>query len=275
MVVKSLEQTNIEQIIDCFLLSFENYFVRMPTDKSFYKQRWHAAQVNFELSFGMFDGDQLVGFILLIVDYRNGRKTAFNTGTGVIPEYRGQNIVATIYQKALGELKNNGITFSSLEVITKNIYAIRSYESIGYKICRYYKCFSGEIQLKKPTSVTITAVDLKDVDWSNLPQQQYYSWDNQQASIQRNEKFQFYEVSANQTVVGYFILLSNSGYLAQLEVYFEDPMNWNHMFSGISKLSKKIMINNVDDRRIEKCQALLSVGLDNTIDQYEMEMDLS
>lgn len=275
MVVKSLEHVNIEQIIDCFLLSFENYFVKMPPDRNFYKQRWQTTHVNFKLSFGMFDGERLVGFILLIVDYRNGRKTAFNTGTGVIPDYRGQKIVATIYQKALGELKKNGITFSALEVITKNIYAIRSYESIGYKICRYYKCFSGEIQLEKATSVTITAVDLKDVDWSNLPHQQYYSWDNQATSIQKNEKFQFYEVSTNHKAVGYFILLSNSGYLAQLEVYFEDPMNWNHMFSGISKLTTKIMINNVDDRQIEKCQALLSVGLVNTIDQYEMEMDLS
>ena len=97
MIVKHLGHTDFNTIMACFLSAFENYFVKMPTDPKYYKQRWKAAKVNFNLSYGMFDNDKLVGFIINAIDERYGEYIAFNTGTGVIPEYRGQKIVKSIY----------------------------------------------------------------------------------------------------------------------------------------------------------------------------------
>ena len=76
------------------------------------------------------------GFIINAIDKRNGILTAFNTGTGVIPEYRGKRIVKSIYAHAIGELRQQGVEKSTLEVITKNDIAIRSYKSIGFSIRR-------------------------------------------------------------------------------------------------------------------------------------------
>ena len=47
----------------------------------------------------------MVGFILHALDKRNNKLTAFNTGTGVISEYRGKRIVNSIYTHALKCLK--------------------------------------------------------------------------------------------------------------------------------------------------------------------------
>ena len=43
MQIKNLNPSCFDEIIDCFLASFEGYFVAMPTDKNFYKERWKAA----------------------------------------------------------------------------------------------------------------------------------------------------------------------------------------------------------------------------------------
>ena len=140
MVVRHLGDTDFKNIMECFLSAFENYFVKMPTDYNFYKERWKASGVNFNLSYGMFDNDKLVGFIINAIDERQGELTAYNSGTGVIPEYRGKRIVKTIYDFAIPDLMQNGITKCLLEVITENAKAIKSYEGIGFKICKYYKC---------------------------------------------------------------------------------------------------------------------------------------
>ena len=107
MIITHLGHTDFNVIMECFLSSFEGYFVKMPTDYNYYKQRWKAAGVNFELSYGMFDDDKLVGFIIHAIDERGGALTAFNTGTGVIPDYRGKRIVKSIYNYAIPELLKN------------------------------------------------------------------------------------------------------------------------------------------------------------------------
>ena len=147
MKVKKLGDITFELIIDCFLKSFENYYVEVPSDKNYYKKRWEIAKVDFTLSYGMFDGENIVGFIIHAIDNRHGKKIAFNTGTGVIPEYRGRRIVQAIYDFAIPDLKMNGITQCALEVIIENHKAIKSYQRVGFEICKTYNCFSGAIPL--------------------------------------------------------------------------------------------------------------------------------
>lgn len=193
LTVKDLKNIDFDELLDCFLMAFENYFVKMPTDRNYYKERWRIAKVDFKLSYGMFDQEKLVGFIINAVDNRNGALTAFNTGTGVIPEYRGLKIVKSIYDYALTDLKRNGVVNCSLEVITNNEIAIRSYQSIGFEIIKKYKCYNGTINLENSDSVDLEEISCNKIDWENLPSNKYYSWDNQKETIQEG-KFKFFRV---------------------------------------------------------------------------------
>ena len=193
MTVKNLSHITFDEVLDCFLLAFENYFVKMPSDRNYYKERWRAAKVDFNFSYGMFDKGRLVGFIIHAIDKRDGMLTAFNTGTGVIPEYRGNRIVKSIYTYALKDLGENGIEKSTLEVIKKNETAIRSYKSIGFKVCKNYKCFTGAVSIENCDPFELKEIALKNVDWKNLPNQEFYSWDFQKETIlERN--YTFYHV---------------------------------------------------------------------------------
>lgn len=273
MIVKSLQNTEFEIIVDCFLKSFENYFVKVPTDKNYYKKRWETAKVNYALSYGMFDGKKLVGFIINAVDIRNGEKIAFNTGTGVIPEYRGKRITKAIYDFAIPDLKINGVTKCSLEVITENIKAIKSYQSTGFEICKTFNCFSGEIKLNSTEQFQLIKVDYNTFDWHKLPNQQLYSWDFK-SEIIKNGDYEYYQLLKDNWVESYFVINLKNEYVAQFEILKESDGCFNRLFQGIQKVSNSVKIINVDTRLKEKIDFINSIGLTNTVNQFEMEMKL-
>lgn len=273
MTVKDLRNIDFDELLDCFLIAFENYFVKMPTDRNYYRERWRIAKVDFKLSYGMFDGEKLVGFIINAVDKRNGELTAFNTGTGVIPEYRGQKIVKSIYDYALTDLKRNGVVNCSLEVITNNVIAIRSYQSIGFKIIKKYKCYQGTINLENSDSVDLEEINSNNIDWENLPNNTHYSWDNQKETIQKGN-FKFFQVLNHDIPESFFAINPDNGYLAQFDLLNGENSGWNRLFNGIKQVSSTIKIINVDERLIKKIECINSIGLINSVDQYEMSLKI-
>ena len=273
MIVRNLENISLEEILDAFLLAFENYFVPMPVEKEYYENRWKVAGVDYSLSYGMFDGGKLVGFIIHAVDKRQGQLTAFNTGTGVIPEYRGKRIVHSIYDQALKDLRHHGIEKSTLEVITKNEIAIRTYQKVGFNVYKYFKCFNGTLKLDPTELPEIREVDLKDVDWDSLPDQELYSWDNQKESVSRGP-YRFFNVMRQEKPETFFVINPDLGYLAQFGLLHAENGSWERLFAAIQQISKSIKINNVDARLEDKVSHLSLFGLENSIDQYEMELIL-
>lgn len=273
MTIKNLSNTPYDELIDCFLLAFENYFVPMSTDKNYFKQRWQVAGVDYGHSYGMFDHDKLVGFIIHAIDKRHGELTAFNTGTGVIPDYRGKRIVKSIYDHAIKDLRQHHINKSTLEVITKNEAAIKAYQSVGFQIVKTYKCFSGDLNPQASTDFNLKEINIKTLDWELLPNQHLYSWDNQKETVLKGD-YNVFQVFQDDQPESFFIIHPEDGYIPQLEVLNNSSIGWKRLFSAIRQVSKTIRINNVDDRLKEKIEQLNLIGLKNPIDQYEMALKI-
>lgn len=273
MLVKNLGEIDFELIMDCFLKSFKDYFVEMPTNINYYKNRWKVSKVNYNLSYGMFVEGNLVGFILNAIDEREGELIAFNTGTGVIPKYRGKRILKSIYEYALSDLKKKGITKCSLEVISQNSIAIKSYQGIGFKICKTYKCYKGEINISNDTHQTPNKIEYAQLNWRTLANQNLYSWDNHY-SIIKNGNYDYYQLRKGGKLEGYFVIDPSNGYVAQFEVIQSSYKNWRQLFSAIKNVSSSIKINNIDGRLSDKMNYVHLFGLVNTVNQYEMEMKI-
>ena len=274
MTVKNLSTISFNELLDCFLLAFENYFVKMPSDRNYYKERWKAANVDYNLSYGLFDQGKLVGFIIHAIDKRNGIVTAFNTATGVIPEYRGKKIVKSIYNYALQDLAKHGIQKSTLEVITKNNIAIKAYEGVGFKISKNFKCFEGEIKIENDEEFEVEQIALKNINWNTLPNQQYYSWDFQKETLLKGNN-SFFQVLRNKKPESFFIINSDTNYIAQFDVLHTKNKGWNRLFTAINKqVSGNIKIINVDERLEDKLNCINSIGLKHLVDQYEMELNI-
>lgn len=270
MNIKPLSEIDFPELVNCFLKAFEGYFVKFPTDSNYFKNRWNIANVNYDLSYGMFEEGSLIGFIIHAIGERDGELTAYNTGTGVLADYRGRGIVNVLYQFAIPQVKKEGVSKCSLEVIQENRAAIRTYEKIGFEICKKYKCFRGTIR-NNSSSPIIEELRAEDFDWKNLPDQQLYSWDNQKNSVLRGN-YSFYKIrGADKNPIGSFIINPDSGYLAQFDCTENNNYHWDHLFKAIQSISPDIIINNVEESLDHKIEQIMRVGLINTIDQFEME----
>ncbi|MDC8004333.1 GNAT family N-acetyltransferase [Aureisphaera galaxeae] len=273
MKIKSLDTLPFASLMDCFLVAFANYFVKMPTDHDFYEERWRRAKVSYADSYGMFDGDTLIGFIIHAIDTRNGDRIAFNTGTGVIPEYRGKRIVQQLYDHCIPKLKEKGISLCALEVITENEKAVKAYEKVGFSITKRYKCYGGTFQVgAEQHDYVLKNVDASHFLWETLHQESY-SWDNHIETVQRGS-YDYYVINSNGKEAAYFILEPNRCYVAQFDVFEDTLQNWERLFSAIQGISEEIRINNVDEQLTSKINFLKHIQLKNTVDQFEMEMRL-
>lgn len=268
--MKNLKGVPLETIVDCLVVAFEGYFVQMPSDVAYWRNRFKGARVDWELSFGVFQEKDLVGFIINGVDELNGELTAFNTGTGVIPAYRGQRLVDKMYDYAMPYFKKKGVTKCALEVIQANARAIKVYERIGFDIKRNLKCYKGTLNTVN-SGTQIKEINFQEVVNKGLPKHEYYSWDfTNQAMLQSKEVYKTYEVMDTQKQsIGYFIINPLTGFIAQLE---SASTNMLALLSGVQQVSTSVRINNVDDRRTTLIENLVNCGLENTIDQYEMEL---
>ncbi len=277
MEIHSLTETPLEVVVQCLTQSFSDYFVKMPADPAYWKQRWKGARVDYRASYGAFEKEELVGFMVHGVDLRNGLYTAFNTGTGVIPSARGQRIVQKMYEKALPELKERGVQICALEVIQENEKAIKAYQRAGFSVIRELRCYKGSLTSKNEHTVQLKKMDLHFFNWDAYEGQPFYSWDHVQAGIlQQENAYDLYEVAQNQEGIGYFVINPQTGYLAQFDISDRRyPMHWTLLFEGIAQVSTELKIVNVDSRETAKNQTLEYLGLDNYINQYEMELKLS
>jgi len=274
MNVTNLSKIPLEKIIECFLSAFENYYVKMPVDPSYYKKRWKAAKVDFNLSYGFFENDELVAFIIHAVDQRGGILTAYNTGTGVIPSHRGKGLVNIIYDYALKDLSQKGIVKSTLEVITKNDVAVHCYKKVGFEIVKNYRCFGGNITMESKSTFALSEIPLDQVDWNKLPIQQLYSWDFQKETI-LGVNYRFYHVMHMQEVESFFIFNPETTIVAQFDLLKIREGGWERLMGAISSVSETVRVINVDDRQKLKIQNIQQSGLQPTVDQYEMALNIS
>lgn len=246
----------------------------MSSEIVYWRNRLKISRVDLQFSFGCFDGGRLVGFMLIAIDQHEGLKTAYNGGTGVIPEYRGRKIVDQLYEFAIPLFKKIGIERCTLEVIEQNDRAIKVYERIGFEKTKFLRCFKGspdqsnkEVQLKEIGLAEISHPDIQD---SQMP-----AWDHTIGALHlAGDIYKIFEViNSNEEKSGFFVINPENGYMPQAGLFpgITGVENWNALMHGITRISSSIKMNNVDDRRKELLSTLESAGLDNFINQFEME----
>lgn len=267
MKINNLAAIPFENVLSCFLSAFEGYFIKLPEDANYWRERFATARVNWELSFGMFDGDKLVGYIINCVDQYRGTRTAYNTGTGVLPDYRGKAIVDRIYEHAIPLLKEQGIEKCLLEVICENERAIKVYERIGFRITRNLQSFSGQIS-GEISKNTFQKCHFQEVINSGLYNAEHYSWDNTAEAIeQMATRVQTWCLRNGQSTEDYLVI-DSGGNILQLE---SKTGNYIRLLKAAGAISMDLKLKNMDSKRANLIEALEKMNFSNTVNQYEME----
>jgi len=279
ITIKTLENTSISKILDCFNKSFSDYEVPVQLVRAQLENKILSENILMHYSIGAFFDDNLIGFILHGYDIMKDKQVLYNAGTGVIPEYRGNGITEKMYSFGLPRFKKEGIELIVLEALTDNNRAIKVYKRIGFEVLRTVGCYKGEISLfhslKKPERCSIKKVE--SYNWNVLKTFWNYepTWQNSIATIERNiENLEIWGAFENDVIVGYLIYAPDRKRIQLLAV---KPDYRRKGFASLlithlqSIYGGEFSVVNLDARDSVTHNFLhYSIGLKEYVKQYEM-----
>ena len=281
MEFKTLANNSVEELLSVFNLSFSDYIVPFHLTKEVLITKISSEKIDFNISAGAFEDDQLVGFILQAEKEEAGQKIIYNGGTGVIPESRGKGLVRKMYDFIIPLLKERNADILLLEVIEGNQAAIRAYENLGFTIVRKLNCFNGNINSEKGNT-TVTIKELTAFQWDKFVS----FWDIEpswQGSVFILEDMLkdcvMLGAFRDEILVGYIIYNPASRKIYQIAVdkNYRNQGIGTRLFDGIKEINngQTIAFNNVHDTS-ENTYTFLekTIGLNNWLSQFEMKRNI-
>jgi ribosomal protein S18 acetylase RimI-like enzyme len=131
---RSVSDCTWREMTDIWNKGFEGYFVPLHFDEKQLNVHFAKGDISPQHSFlACYDGKP-AGFILNGFRQIDGKKVAWNGGTGVKKEFRGKGVGKALIQECLSLYKEEQVDIATLEAIELNIPAIRLYEKFGYSI---------------------------------------------------------------------------------------------------------------------------------------------
>ena len=276
MEIKPLAHTPISEIVSTLNHAFSDYFVPINFTEEYVNERWKASGVDYKLSFGVFDENKLVGFLIHAINFYGTTKVAYNASTGIIPKYRRQGLLTKLYDKAIAVLTENGIQKSTLECITKNERAIAAYQKVGFSIDRKYHLYKFDWKgIEVETELEIEIETKTDFDFSEFDHLQNYipSIENQDHFLEKyKHNLTAISVFDKNENVAYLIFHNISKRIHRLGV---KNNNWKKygtiLFSGLPNENYNII--NIDSENKNMHNFFKKMNFDNYINQYDMSFD--
>ncbi|MBC5993055.1 GNAT family N-acetyltransferase [Pontibacter cellulosilyticus] len=269
-----------------FLKAFADYVVPIQLNAEQFKSKLQREGIEPGFCVGAFYKEHMAGFILTGVGEWQGKPTAYNAGTGVVPVYRGHKLTQQMYMFLMSKLRESGIEVCLLEVIQGNTAALKSYQRIGMQRTRSLDCFrvrKEELLLRADAPENISIAKSVKPAW-----EEYRSfwdiaptWQNTIAAIKRSRNDNVILEARNQEqhLCGYIIFYPKNGAVAQLAVKEE------HRCNGVSTALLREAVNQI------QAPALMCINIDTKgtgvisylkqryfkliLSQYEMQVPIT
>jgi ribosomal protein S18 acetylase RimI-like enzyme len=284
IIIRTLKFEDIPAMRKAFLHAFCDYILDFDlTEEKFIKKFVEKLNINYELSAGAFHGDEMVGFIFSNVGMYQGELTAYNGGSGVVPEFRGRNLAVKMYQYLINIFRESGVSKCVLEVLTHNKAALQSYSKVGFKRKRLLRCFRmgiGEFNKSKTNDqVIIQRRLLPNWDLYTSFGENNTSYLDQTHMLSRNiENETLIEAYLDSHCIGYAVYQRDLGRISQFGV----KKDYRRLGIGASLFqymlehsdTEYLTILNIDDKDSGTKRFLKKIGFSNGVDQYEMIYNL-
>ena len=225
IVIKQLSGMSIDTIHAAFVKAFADYAEPIELSVEQLQYMIERRGCNLDLSFGAFDNEELVGFTLNGIGEWNGKLTAYDTGTGVIKEFRKKGIATQLFNDSLPVLRENNITQYLLEVIRTNKKAYDLYTKAGFNVTREFDYYISpkdaiEIKISKLNDEYVIK-EIGDPDWKLFKAFWDFvpSWQNSIDSLNRKlDYFKILGIFDNSRAVGYGVIEKDTGDIPQLGI---------------------------------------------------------
>lgn len=279
ITVQSLACIDIQALRNCFNNVFKNYYVPLQLSRDQFADKLSTEAVDLKLSFGIFDGDEIVGFVLNGIDIAGNQKITYNAASGILAEYRGYRLSYMLYEHSIQQLKAAGAVKIILEVIEQNIAAIKIFEHFGFTVNRKLNSYVGKPVLREQLLVEIET--LSSPDWELIKRNCEWkpSWQYSTNCIKRGQSNYTLQVaSSNKLPVAYCISNFNTGTIAHFGCSEIDAKEQylSALFKQVNGVNNNqtTSVINVDTNALYANTFLLSIGLSRFFTSCEMELVL-
>jgi GNAT superfamily N-acetyltransferase len=134
MKIKRLSQCTLEEALTAWNKGFDGYIVPIKMDLQAFVNRMISEGLSPEKSIVVFMNGEPCGIIMNGFREINGRKIAWNGGTGIAPEFRGKGLSAAMMEEVISIYRAEKAHTAVLEAIEENERAIKLYKKAGYVI---------------------------------------------------------------------------------------------------------------------------------------------
>ena len=286
MEYRFLQKEDFPQLYSTFIKAFSDYAVKMqPSEEQLFEMMTRRG-VRYDLSVGAFSDHQLVGFNLNGLDLWKGRLTVYDSGTGVIPEFRGREIASRIFAFSIPKLKQVSAQQYILEVIDTNVSAIKVYKKVGFREVRKLESFKLRGSVARSFMKELTGIELRiesKPDWELF--QSFWdwepSWQNSINSIKRSLDNKVLVCAFSEgSCVGYGIAYPSNGDIPQLAIdkgYRRRGIGTQILQSLETQIrsGQTGRIINIDASAEGTLGFCKAVGMEKIVNQHEMLLELS
>jgi len=280
MEIKTLAGIDHKDILNAFNNSFSDYFIPFKLTEEQLKSKMLADKTDLNLSVGVFEKGKLIAFILHGFDSVNNENVVYNGGTGVIPQKRGFGLTKQMYLFMLPILAKKRINKLILEVISENTQAIKSYKKSGFRIKRELICYQGIIEDLK-TSIDIEIKELQNYNWKLM--ESFWdinpTWQNSRNVINESKhNIISWGAYSNKQLIGYVIYNPTHKRIQQIAVsknFRKKRIASTLILELAETYGNTVSIINVDKSSKNVNAFFKKIGLENNLQQLEMELNLN
>lgn len=264
-------------IASAFNTAFSDYILPFSLTESQLKDKILSEDICLDLSVGVFEAGDLVGFMLHACREIKGLKVIYNAGTGVIPQKRGTHLTDKMYNYLFPLLKGNNITHLHHEVLCENYSAISVYKKAGFVEIGKLNCFKGQLKPlpQKNNDITVKEQNIKERDllksfWDFEP-----TWQNafETAANLRNDCKVIVAQEEN-NIVGYVLFNQVASRILQIAVdkKYRRRGIGNKLLNYVSlHYTSTVSIINVADESFCSTAFLQNAGLKMYVQQHMMQ----
>lgn len=216
---KKLTECTIQEVVTAWNRGFEGYFVKIDMTPELFFNRLVNEGLSLNHSIVGFDSNEPIAIVMNGFRTINGKKTAWNGGTGIGADYRGAGVSKLLMEETLKIYREEGVEAATLEAIKENERAIRLYQNFGYEITDSLVYLSGALKV-----TTMTSIQKDSIRPEQLPLLPFYKeelpWQCQWQSVKSGEAQVYYDEAGNP--LGYSLfkrVWSENGQLEKVFLY--------------------------------------------------------
>lgn len=132
--IRRLRDCPISEGVKAWNKGFEGYYFDATTTPENFINRLASEGLSPDLSIVAFRDNEPVGIVKNGIRQVNGKRFAWNGGTGVASELRNQGMGYLLMEETLKIYREEGVNLATLEAISDNERAIALYKKLGYEI---------------------------------------------------------------------------------------------------------------------------------------------